>query len=150
MNLTRWKPKKQDLISDIFDWEHPFFGLSMLPNLKRFDSELAQAWYPAVDVTESKDAVSIKADLPGLRKEDIQLSVDGNILTIRGERKYENEEKKKDYHRIERSYGVFERRVDLGSRVDQSKIKAKYNNGVLEVALPKTEESQTKQITIEG
>ena len=140
--------KVQDPINEFFEvgpnvFSSPFFKTDRaLVNLKGF-------WYPTLDVEEDKESITIKADLPGLRKEDISITVDGNILTIRGERKSETEKKEKDYHRAERFYGVFERSLDLGTSVDQSKIKAKYSEGVLEVILPKTEKAESKQVVIE-
>lgn len=148
MNIIKRKPKNQDpFFSDLFDWEHPFYGLSLFPSLKRTSAE--ENYLPAIDVSEEKDKLVVTADLPGLKKDEIDISVDGSILTIRGERKSEKEEKDKNYHRVERAYGSFQRSVDLGTAVDEENVKAKYNNGVLEVTLPKTDQKETKRITVE-
>ena len=141
MGLVQWRPRSNDPIKEFFD-------LSFC-NTDRALLDLKGVWYPSIDVVEDKDNIAIKADLPGLKKEDITVTVDNNILTIRGERKSESEQQDKDYHRVERFYGVFERNLDLGTAVDQSKIKASYNNGVLEVSLPKTEKVKSKEVTIE-
>ena len=146
MNLIRCKKSKPDSLSEVFDLDHPFWGVSLFPSLKSVAPNAG--WYPAIDVTEDKDSVVLKADLPGLKKEDISISVDGSVLTIRGERKSESEDKNKNYHRVERSYGVFERSLDLGTHVDESKVKAAYKEGVLEITVPKTEPPKQKWIEI--
>lgn len=147
MTCIRWKPKNQDPIREFFGVDSPTFGLSLLPSFEQ-TSYGTRSWYPALDVVEEKDHVIIKADLPGLKKEDINISVEGSLVTIKGERKIEKEEKGKNYHRVERSYGIFERSLDLGTAVDESNIKAIYKEGVLEISLPKIER-KGKQINIE-
>lgn len=150
MNLSQWKPKKNtSLAEDFFGAEHPFFGLTLFPELKSL-AESSQRWTPAIDVTEDKDQFSIRADIPGLEKKDIELSAEGTVLSIRGERKQESEKKEKNYHRIERSYGQFVRRLDLGEQIDLNNVKAKYENGVLDITVKKSETSAVKQIQIEG
>lgn len=109
--------------------------------------ELAGAF--RVDISEDEKAMHIEAELPGAKKEDIKLQVEDGILTISAERKQETEEKKKNYHRVERIYGHFSRSFTLGDNVDQEHIDAKYDNGVLHVTLPKTEQPKsTKQISV--
>ena len=148
MNLVKWKQKNRDpFFSELLDWEHPFYGLSLFPGLK--SGGLSEGFLPAIDVREEKDKVVVKADLPGLKKEEIDISVDGHVLAIRGERKIETEDKDKGYHRIERSYGSFQRSVDLGTAVDETRIKASYKDGVLDVVLPKAAQSISKRITVE-
>jgi len=149
MSLIRWKPKEQDPFKDFLNMDHPFFGLSLFPVLDQSFKSFREVWNPAVDVSENEDHYFIKADLPGLKKGNIKLSVEGNLLTIKGERKYENEIKVKDTHRVERAYGAFVRRLDLEQNIDQSKVKAKYKDGVLEITVPKTEESKASQIEVE-
>lgn len=149
MSLIKWNPKRNiDPFSDFFDFEQPFAGLTLFPSLEK-RSAMKGGWYPAIDVTDEKDKIIVKADLPGLKKEEINVSVDGNFLSIKGERKVEEEEKKKNYYRLERSYGAFERQIDLGSYVDAKQVKAKYNDGVLEVELKKTTSTKENQIMIE-
>ena len=148
MGLVQWRPKNNDPIKEFFDLGQDIFSPAFC-NTDRSLMNLKGAWYPSIDVVEDKDNIAIKADLPGLKKEDITITVDNNILTIRGERKSESEQQDKDYHRVERFYGVFERNLDLGTAVDQNKIKANYNNGVLEVILAKSEKAKSKQVAIE-
>lgn len=106
------------------------------------------AWTPAVDIYETADSLVIKAELPGLEKENINIEVKNNSLSLSGERRYEKEIKEENYHRMERSYGHFRRVFTLPATVDQENIKASFKNGVLEVALPKVEKAKPKQIKI--
>jgi HSP20 family protein len=119
------------------------------------------AWLPAaagrsfagdamsVDVSETDDEVQVAADLPGLTENDIEVTVDNNQLTIRGEKKDEREESRRNYRLIERSYGRFERSIPLPSGVDRDKVKAKLRNGVLQVTLPKLPEAKSQSRAIE-
>jgi HSP20 family protein len=109
---------------------------------------ITSAWHPAVDVFEDKDAVKIVAELPGVKSEDVKLSLENNVLTIRGEKKQEAEERTERVHRYERSYGSFERAFVLPSTVDGDKISAEYSNGVLTVAVPKAEKSRPREIPV--
>ena len=115
--------------------------------LYRFFDE--ERWNIALDVVEEKEQYVLKADLPGINKEDIKVSVENGILTIEGERKSETEHKDKQFHRVERSYGRFTRSLNLGSHVDITKIKANYKDGVLELTVPKSEESKPKSIDVQ-
>lgn len=105
-------------------------------------------WSPAVDIAETADEFHIKAELPDIRKEDVKVTVDGGVLCIEGERKQEKEEKGKKYHRIERSYGSFQRTFMLPDNVDDTKVRADFKNGVLDVRLPKTEKAKPKAIDV--
>jgi len=105
-------------------------------------------WTPRADVKEDEKAFHLKADLPGMRKEDIAISIEHNQLVISGERSFSKEEKKEDYHFVERSYGRFYRAFTLPGSVDAEAIKATYENGVLEVELPKKEEVKPKKVSI--
>lgn len=107
------------------------------------------AGYPAVDVSEDEKEVTVKAELPGLEAKDVELTLESGVLTIRGEKKFEGEEKKENYHRIERSYGSFVRAVPLPREVKSDKVKAKFDKGVLTVTMPKAEKAETRNITIE-
>lgn len=147
MKLTPWK-KEVNPFQDFFETDQPLFGLSLLPRLEKSLSPFAEAGFSAVDVSEDDKNIYVKADLPGLKREEINISLDHDVLAIRGERKSETEKKDKNFHRIERSYGTFERRILLGSTVDESKIKAVYKDGVLDLTLPKTEVSKSKRIEI--
>jgi len=129
-------------------WE-PFGGLeSFRREMDRlFDSFFGQRT-PRVDVVESDTEILVKVDIPGMEEKDLSVSVSGDDLIVKGERKLESEEKKKQYHRIERSYGTFHRVIPLPSTVDAAKINAEYNKGVLETHLPKKAGAKAKQIPI--
>jgi HSP20 family protein len=105
-------------------------------------------WPVALDVVEEKEQYILKADLPGIKKEDIKVSVENGILTIEGERKSETEDKDKQFHRVERSYGRFVRSLNLGTSIDSSKIHAHYKDGVLQLTVPKAEEIKPKSIDV--
>lgn len=106
-------------------------------------------WAPAVDIAEDENTITIKADLPDVDRKDIHVSIENGTLTIRGERKREKEEKKKNYHRVERSFGSYERSFSLPESVDKGKIAAECKNGVLTVTMPKRPEAKTKPAQIE-
>lgn len=97
------------------------------------------AWAPAVDIYEDEKAITLKAELPDMEEKDLDVSVEDGHLTIKGERKFENEEKKENFHRIERRYGSFERTFALPDTVDADNVTAKYDKGVLKVVAPKVE-----------
>jgi len=109
---------------------------------------ITSAWYPAVDVFEDKDAVKIVAELPGVKPQDVKLSLESNTLTIRGEKKQQAEERSERVHRYERSYGSFERAFVLPSTVDGEKISADYRDGVLTVTVPKAERARPREIPV--
>jgi HSP20 family protein len=106
-------------------------------------------WLPKVDITEEKDRIIVKADLPGLKQEDIGVEVSEGVLTIKGERKHEAETKDAKTYRVERSYGSFLRSFSLPDGVDAAKVNAAYKNGVLEVTLPKLAEAKAKQVKVD-
>ncbi len=103
---------------------------------------------PAVDFSETKDSYIIKAELPGMKKEDVKVTLNNNILTITGEKKSEYEKKEGNYHRIERSFGAFERSISIPGAFKPDAVDAKYNEGLLTLTLPKTEESKQKLIEV--
>jgi len=105
-------------------------------------------WTPTVDISETEAEYAIKAELPEVKKEDVKVTVEDGVLTIQGERKQEKEEKGKKYHRIERSYGRFVRSFTLPDTVDESKVRAEYADGVLNLHLPKSEKAKPKQIDV--
>lgn len=105
-------------------------------------------WVPALDVSETDKAVVVKAELPGLDAKDVEVSLTGSVLTLRGEKKEEKEQKTKNYHRVERSYGLFERAVQLPCAVKSDQTQATFKNGVLTVELPKSEEARSKSVQI--
>jgi len=107
-----------------------------------------EGWSPALDVFEDQDKYVVNAELPGLKKEEINVSLEGNTLTISGERKQQEEKKEGENYRSERYFGRFQRSLTLPSQVDANKIQANYKDGVLSVTLPKSEESKSKQIQV--
>jgi HSP20 family protein len=107
-----------------------------------------RGWAPAMDLKEDEHAFTVEADLPGLKKEDIDVSVVDNIVTIKGERKHESETNEKGYHRVERRYGTFERSFEIPGGFAAENISAQFSDGVLRVMLPKREESKPKQVEV--
>ncbi len=127
MSLSLYKKDPLKMFEDVFnDKVSPFFSSMVAPSFK-------------VDISEDDDTIFIEADMPGVKKEDIKVSMDGDLLSISAERTQSEEEKKKGYHRIERSWGSLSRSFTLGENVDAEKIEAKYDNGVLKVMVPKVE-----------
>jgi HSP20 family protein len=108
------------------------------------------AWAPSVDIYENKDQIVLEAELPGMRQEDFDLSIENNVITLRGERKFEKTEETDNYHRVERSYGAFTRSFTLPQTVSAEGATAEYNNGVLRVTLPKREETKARRIQVSG
>ena len=109
---------------------------------------VASAWLPACDVIEDKDHLKIALELPGVRPEDVKVSVENNVLTIRGEKRQESEDKGQRWHRYERSYGAFERTFTLPSTVDADHVQATANDGVLTLVLPKSERAKPREIPV--
>jgi len=105
-------------------------------------------WNPSVDIYETDDALVIKAELPGVSKDDVSIDVHQNTLTLRGQRKHEAEVKDEQYHRVERSYGSFQRSFTLPSTIDYEKVQATFKDGVLELHLPRLESAKPRQIAI--
>jgi len=148
MALIRWSPRR-----DLWD---PFTQLSEIQDEvnRLFDTSLQRrtGWEgfftPAVDLVEEKDRLTLKADLPGLTKDDVSVSVQDNYLTIKGEKKHEAETKDANRYLSERVYGQFTRTIELPTTVDAKKIEARFKDGVLQVTLPKTEEAKPKQIEV--
>jgi len=103
---------------------------------------------PPVDIAEDDHNITLQAEIPGVKMEDLKITLENNVLTITGERKFKEEEKKENYHRIERRYGKFTRSFTLPTGVDAEKVNAVFENGVLNITLPKREEFKPKQITI--
>lgn len=145
--VTRWDPFKE--LEDMQSRLNTLFGRA--PVRKNGDKEEALTvaeWAPLVDITEDDKEYLIKAELPEVKKEDIKLTVDEDVLTITGERKYEKEEKGKKYHRVERAYGSFMRSFTLPEDADGSKVSADCKDGLLKVHLPKSEKAKPKSIEV--
>ncbi len=150
MAIVRWEPFRdlvglQERMNRLF--EQSFRGLSQ--NAQGDDEwSLGGTWAPAVDIFEQDGNIVMKAELPGIDSKDVDIRLENNVLTLRGERKVDSEVKRENYHRVERAYGNFTRSFTLPAVVDQEKIKAEYKDGVLRVTLPKREEAKPKQIAI--
>ena len=142
--ITPWKPFEFDRIRREMDrlWD------SFLEGRPVRRSEDGREWSPSVDISETKNDLVIKAELPGLDPKDIDISMNNGYLTIKGEKKHEKEEKDENYHLIERSYGAFTRSVQLPREVQSDKITASFKNGILRITLPKSEEAKKKEIKI--
>ena len=140
--LNRWEPYRSHtgLESQVNRMLNELFGSSQESNLT--------TWAPAVDISESAHELVVKADLPEVKPEELDIRVENNILTIRGERKFEKKVDEKNYLRVERSYGSFSRSFSLASTVNSEAIKADYKDGVLTLTIPKREEARPKQIKV--
>ena len=109
-----------------------------------------RTWTPPVDIYETDDALVLKAELPGVSRDDVSIEIHQNTLILRGQRKHETEVKEEHYHRVERAYGTFQRSFMLPTQVDQEKVQATYHDGVLELRLPKSEAAKPKRVAITG
>jgi HSP20 family protein len=144
MELSPWRPfgelnpfrKEMERLWNRFLGETPF--------ARTFN----EMWSPSVDISETKDDFVVKAELPGLEAKDVNVSISGNVLTIKGEKKAEEEEKDEHYHRVERYSGSFQRVFQLPSGVKADKVEASFDKGVLKVTLPKVEEAKKKEIEV--
>lgn len=142
-NVTRWNPATAYLTT-----REPFFRL--------FDSffngdvqgEETRAWVPPVDIQENSDAYLFHAELPGMSKEDIHITLENNVLRLSGERKFEKDAKKENFHRVERTYGTFTRTFTLPTQVDAEKVQAAFENGILTITVPKAEQAKPRRISI--
>ncbi|MDI6851344.1 MAG: Hsp20/alpha crystallin family protein [bacterium] len=146
-DLMRWDPFREiaslrEEVDRLFD---TFFGRQA----EKMIREREAFWVPAVDIEETENEFIVKAELPGLKKDEVKLSITEDTLTISGERKMEKEEKGKTYHRIEMNYGKFERTVRFPTEVVPDKAKASYKDGILTITVPKSEKAKSKEIEIE-
>ncbi len=147
-SLIPWKKQNREMASlrqDFDDAMDRFFGDPVFSIPKLFSEK---SWYPNVDVSEGKKNIIVKAEVPGVDKEGIDISLDGRLLTIHGEKKHEKEESDEHYHRVESSFGFFKRTIELPAEVDESNVDAKYKNGVLKIKLKKAKEAETRTIKI--
>ncbi|MFA6456116.1 MAG: Hsp20/alpha crystallin family protein [Bacteroidota bacterium] len=147
---TRWSrefPTFRGLQSLQYDMNRifdEFFRGDILAN----DELFGRDWNPAVDIIENNDNYVLKAELPGMIKDDVKITLENNVLTIRGEKKQETEKKEENYHRVERSYGSFERSFTIPGSIKVNDIDAQYKDGVLTLTLPKAEEAKPKMIDV--
>jgi len=143
MAIIRWDPWRE--IEDMFDRYTRAGGVPAYGG-----QELARTgdWTPRVDIAETEKAFVIKAEVPEVKKEDVSITVNNGILSIRGERKQEKEESGKTFHRVERCYGAFTRSFTLPENVDEKNIKATFKDGMLSLEIPKTEKAKPKAIEV--
>lgn len=156
MTLIRWNP-----LRDVTAW-HPASDLNqefsvLQREIDRMfervrsganDDGTVRTWAPSVDIIEKETDYSIKIELPGVDKKDVKITVQDDVLIIKGEKKMEAEKKGENYHRVERCYGAFQRSFSLPTTVAADKIDASYDNGVLTISLPKAEEAKPKEIEV--
>ena len=144
--LTRWEPFRE--MEDLQNRLSTLFGRTPLRRGNGKENITLPEWTPLADITEDDSEYVIKAELPELRREDVKVTVENGVLTISGERKFEKEEKKKKYHRVERGYGSFVRTFALPEDADAEKVKAQFKQGILEVHLRKNEKAKPKQLEV--
>lgn len=137
MALTRYNPVRDEMARFVDE----FLG-------RRMESEGPTVWQPRVDIEESEDHYAVQAELPGMKLQDIKITLEDNQLTIRGEKRRDEEKKGTTYHRVERVYGAFERSFTLGHQVNSDRIEALYRDGVLQVSIPKAEQAKAREIPI--
>ena len=144
MKLVRWNPNR-----GLMDFHSEFDRV--LENLvgDPTGSHLAECWVPAADLKESEEGFTIDLDLPGVEPKDVKVSVQDDVVWIRGERRQEQTEGPKNWHRTERVYGSFERSFRLGTPLDAAKVKAAYRSGVITVSIPKAESAKPREIEVE-
>jgi HSP20 family protein len=145
MAMSRWDPFRE--LSSIQNELNRLFG-------RTFSTETGEAreaaWVPAIDVAETQDRFVITAELPGVEPDDVDISVESSVLTLRGDRRFYRETKEDDFHRIERRFGNFARSITLPSTVDPERIRASFDAGVLTVEVPKKEEAKPRKIQIKA
>lgn len=146
MALVRWDPYRE--LTSFADRFNRAFG--SVSGRERDEEVGFGAWIPPVDIAEDRDKMLVTAELPGFKEDEVQIQMEGNLLTIRGERKFEREKEGRNYHRVERSYGQFVRSFSLPNNVDRENIRANFHNGLLEIELPKREDAKPREIKISG
>jgi HSP20 family protein len=146
MALIRWSPMKDALsFRDEMDRLLDSFYGRTVPSAERYEGD----WYPVMDIAETDDEVTACLEVPGLKREDLKVSVHDDVLTVTGEKKQEKSTDGENLHRVERVYGYFKRSVALPSSVDADKVKAAYKDGVLKISLPKLESKKPKEIEVQ-
>jgi len=145
MTITKWQPFS-DLLG-VYDRINRLFEEEYLPEMKSARLGVS-VWHPLTDIFETKDSYVFKMELPGFSKNDIKIELVNDVLTVKGERKQEEEYQKEDVHRIERSYGAFQRTFSIPKNVDPKKIEASLKDGLLMLTILKVDEAKTKAIPI--
>ena len=147
MNIVKYDPFRE--LRSLQDEMTRLFTGVVPANVSR-DEMLGGVWSPKVDIFENKDHLVLEAELPGMNKDDFELSFENNVLTLRGERKFEKKTDGENYHRVERAYGAFTRSFTLPQTVTAEGSKAEFNNGILSVSLPKREDTKARKIEVVG
>ena len=145
MAIVRWEPFR-DLMTAQRDFDR-LFQEAFSPAMGAGEVS-TRIWAPPVDIYENGDNLVLKAELPGINPDDVEVHVEDNTLYLKGERKFEKEVKEENYHRVERTYGTFARTFSLPNTIDSNKVAANYKDGVLTLTLPKREEAKPKSIKI--
>jgi HSP20 family protein len=146
MNVIRWDPYRElTSFADRFNR-----ALGTVTGRERDEEMSMGAWIPPVDIAEDQDHITLTAELPGFREDQVKIQMEGGVLTIRGERKFEDEKNGRNFHRVERSYGQFVRSFTLPNNVDREQIRASFDNGLLRVELPKTPDARPREIKIQS
>ncbi len=146
MNLVKWDPVKE--LEEVSNRLNRLFGRSQAKTESVSDILPLNDWTPSTDISETDTAYLIKAEIPGVSKEDVKVSLQDGMLTIKGERRHETEENDKKFHRVERSYGRFVRSFRMPDDVDESAVKAEFKDGMLNVTLTKSGKAKPKSIEI--
>ena len=146
MNLVRWNPMKE--MFSLSDRMNKMFDGFFYPTTRDNEWMSMWDWNPAVDIYDKDDHIVIKAEIPGVDKKDITVDIKDRVLTLKGERSSDNEEKKDNFYRRERTFGKFERSFSLPAQVDLDKVKADYKDGILKIEIPKPEGQKPKEVTI--
>ena len=146
MNLVKWNPWRE--MNTFQNRLNHLFADSFFQSARSDDDMSLGTWHPVVDMYDEEDRIVIKAELPGMEKKDIAVDVKDRVLTISGERNFDNEVKEEKYYRRERAYGKFQRAFSLPADVDSDKIKADFKEGLLKIEVPKPEKQKPKQITV--
>lgn len=146
MNLINYDPWRE--LRSLREEVNRLFGGPIAPWQEDGSSIATSVWSPAVDLKEEPDKFVLKADLPGVDPKDIEVTMEDGVLTIKGERRFESEQERQGYKRVERAYGTFYRRFALPDTAEADKIEARSENGVLQVVIPKHERAQPRQITV--
>ena len=146
MAITRWDPFRD--LGILQERMNRVFEDAAVRGWKNDEPSATTSWSPAVDIYETDSEIMVQAELPGIDRKDIALQLENNVLTLKGDRRFEKETNHENYHRIERSYGGFSRAFTIPTIVDEDKIRADYRDGILKIALPKKEQVKAKQIKI--
>jgi HSP20 family protein len=146
MNLVKWNPFRE--LEDVSDSLNRIFGRHTARAEPDREMLAVADWMPSVDISETDGAYLVKGEIPGVKKEDVNVTIQDGMLTVQGERKREKEEKGKKFHRVECSYGSFVRSFRVPDDADENKVKAEFKDGMINITLPKSEKAKTKAINV--